>query len=151
MSVALVVFFSAPVAILQAHDVIEVRRGDLEHHRVFQCLDGVDDAGLVSPRLARLDLALSERLGALPLDQPQPSREQIGRLILFAVVLQREGVTGVDDEQLPGITPGLRPPDLVPPGLLDSFSPWTIASTVLPRDAIPGRRFVAPNVAGDEI
>lgn len=71
-------------------------------------------ARLVSPSLTRLDLKLAERLGVRPLDQPQLAREQVGGLVLLAVVLKGERPAGVDNEDRAGIVVGLGPPELVP-------------------------------------
>lgn len=90
----------------------------------------------VSPRLPWLDLALGERVGCLALDQSQSAREQVGGLVLPAVVLQREGVTRVDDEELAGVAVGMRPPDLVSAGFSTRFGfSVTVSSIARKRSA----------------
>src|ERR1019366_3427812 len=51
------------------------------------------------------------------------ARDHVDRFVLLDVVLQAQAVSGVDVDELPGVTLGDRPAHLVPPGLVDPAGP----------------------------
>ena len=61
--------------------------------------------------------------------EEQPARVQVDRLVLQVVILEAEGVAGVDVNQLADVAIRLRPVQLVAPRLLDTRN---VASTVSP-------------------
>jgi predicted nucleic acid-binding protein len=112
---------SATVSILEANDVIELRCRNLKDDGVLQSLDRVDPPGLVAPAVARLNHLRLEFCRARAGGQPQAAREQVGGLVLLAVELQRKLLPFLDDKDLRRVVLRLRPPDLVPPGLLNAL------------------------------
>src|SRR5437588_6110175 len=113
-----------PVGVLEANDVVEVRRGDLEDRRVVERGDPVHGAGRVAEAGAGGDdLGVQDggadgaelELRAAALDVPA--------LVLLAVELKAERVAGPDEEDLSDIRLGVRPDQLPAPRLLDPPPP----------------------------
>src|SRR5436309_15909185 len=95
-------------------------RGDLENGRVLERCDAVARAGPEAEARAAGDDLLVERflprvaeleLCAAALDLPA--------LVLLAVELEREGLAGAHEEDLPDVRVGVRPDQLPAPRLLD--------------------------------
>ena len=59
--------------------------------------------------------------GALLQDEHHLAREEVDRLVLLHVVLQRELEAGLHVEELADVAVGVRPPQLVAPRLLDAL------------------------------
>src|SRR5439155_22543232 len=66
---------------------------------------------------ARVGAQLDQRLAVLD-PQDDLAREDVDRLILLIVVRQREHVAGLDMQDLADVAIGLRPDELVAPGLV---------------------------------
>lgn len=92
----------------------------------------MDGAGFVPPCLPRLDLLLVQLVGARASGQSQAAREQIGSLVLFAVELQGERVTGIDDEELARVVVGVSPPDLMSQGFSTRCGSLSTTARTLP-------------------
>src|SRR5712691_11445296 len=107
------------VAILEAHHVLELRSRGLEHVAVRERGHAVAQAGGDVERLARREHAPFQRVTLARL-QLEPAGEEVDRLVLGAVVLQAERVSRADVEDLADVPVGVRPDQLVTPGLLDA-------------------------------
>ena len=106
-----------PVAILEPDDVVQFGRRDFEDVAVVDRGHAVDGLRRDVHRFARLHLALDQLVAFLDLEQ-HPAGPEEDRLVLLIVVLQAEGVAGVDVNQLADVAVGLGPVQLVAPGLL---------------------------------
>src|SRR5581483_371545 len=111
----------APVAVLEADDVVQLRRRDLEDGRVLERGDAVNGAGDEVEGGTRADHLLVQgplpRLAQLELGAP---RLDVPALVLLLVELEAEGVAGADEEHLADVGVRVRPDQLVAPGLLDA-------------------------------
>src|SRR6267378_5541480 len=107
------------VPVLEAHHVVELRGRCLEHVAVRERGHAVAQAGRDVERLARREDAPFQSV-TLPGLQLEPAGEEVDRLVLRAVVLQAERVAGADVEDLAHVALGVRPDQLVAPGLLDA-------------------------------
>src|SRR2546427_8448069 len=110
----------APVGVLEPHDVVGVRRRDLEDRRVLERRDAVDGTGRVveavpGPDQPGVEGTLS-RGAELEL---RPAALYVPALLLLAVELEAERVAGADEEGLAEIRIRVGPDQLPPPGLLD--------------------------------
>src|SRR3954452_12273350 len=118
-----------PVAVLEPHDVLEVRRGDLENRRVLERAHAVHRSGHEVERGARPDdLAAQDGLAERAhLDHRAPGLHE-PRLVLHAVELERELLTGADEERLAHVVLAVRPQQLV--------SPWLVYAARLERKSL---------------
>src|SRR5262245_27555212 len=112
--------FEAAVSVLEANDVLDLGRRDLEDGRVLERLHAVNRArahaeGCSGPDDLRVRRLVARRaeldLRAARMDQP--------RLVLHAVELEAQRLTGFDEQDLPAVVVGERPEQLVAPRLLD--------------------------------
>src|SRR6266516_3962697 len=108
------------VGVLEPHDVVRVRRRDLEDRRVLERRDAVDGTGRVveavpGPDQPGVEGTLS-RGAELEL---RPAALDVPALLLLAVELEAERVAGADEEGLAEIRIRVGPDQLPPPGLLD--------------------------------
>src|SRR3984885_14225471 len=110
----------AAVVVLEADDVVELDRRDLEDRRVLERGDPVHGARPVAKRGPGPD----DRLGPLgpgggaDPDPPAPRLDE-PRLVLGPVVLEGERLSLGDEEQLAAVDLAERPDELVAPGLVD--------------------------------
>src|ERR1044072_8133972 len=105
----------APVAVLEADDVVQIRRRYLEDRRVLDGRDGGDGPrGEVERGAGPHDLAVQHPLaGPAELDF-RAAGEDVPRLVLDLVELEAERLAGLEEERLPDVPVGLRPDQLVP-------------------------------------
>src|SRR5579884_482374 len=110
----------AAVVVFEPNDVVDLGRRDLEDGRVLERGHPVDGAGAEAEGSPRADdlLVLHRVTGARELDLGPPRLDEPG-LVLLAVELQRERVTGADEEHLAAVVVAQRPDQLVDPRLLD--------------------------------
>src|SRR5687767_477283 len=108
---------ASTVAVLEAHEVVELGSGRLEHVAVYHRLDLVNQLGRYVYRLARLEWPRYQGIAGLS-PQGELAREHVHGLILEVVVLQAEDVTGLHVQDLPHVAIGASPDELVAPGLL---------------------------------
>src|SRR5581483_74728 len=109
----------AAVAIFEADDVVQFGRRHLEDVAVFDRRHPVHGFRRDVHALAGAHLAFDELTVLLNLEQ-QLAGVQVDRLVLQVVVLQAERVPFVHVNQLADVALGLRPVELVAPGLLDA-------------------------------
>src|SRR5436190_19663532 len=111
----------APVGVLEADDVVELRRRDLHDRRVLDGLHPVHGAGRKVKRRPRADYLTRENplsgRAELELDL---ALEHVPGLVLHLVELQAERLAGLDHEQLSRVVIGDRPDQLMAPRLVDS-------------------------------
>src|SRR5262245_3427855 len=69
-------------------------------------------------RFAFPNALLDQRLALLDA-QDNFARQHVDRLVLLVVILQRQHLAGLDVQDLADVLVGLRPDDLVAPGLVD--------------------------------
>src|SRR5712691_1398466 len=110
----------APVAVLEPHDVVDLRRRDLEDFRV---LDRRDAVARSRGQVHRIALAHAHLLEL----SVQPTHLDVDRtlaheqpLVLALVILKRQRLSLVDMDDLAQVAVGDGPADLVAPGLLDA-------------------------------
>src|SRR5918996_2639028 len=107
----------AAVRVLEANDVLQLRRGHLEDVAVFERHHAV-----LHPRADVVALARAHHFlhQAAPLvdDQEQLSALDVDRLVLALMKLQRELVALLHVKKLPDVAIGVSPDQLVPPRLL---------------------------------
>src|SRR3990172_6644518 len=108
---------ASAVAVLEAHEVVELRRGSLENVTVHYCLDLVDELRRNVNRLTRLEGTGDEGIARLG-PQGELAREKVHRLVFPVVILETEHVSRLHVEDLPHITIGESPDQLVAPRLL---------------------------------
>src|SRR5712692_342137 len=110
----------APIAVLETHHVVDLRRRDLEDVGVIDCRDSVAGARGQVHRIALAHAHLLQRsVQPTDLDVDRPlTHEQ--PLVLALVVLKRKGLSLVHVDDLAQVAAGDRPADLVTPGLVDS-------------------------------
>src|SRR5437764_13135788 len=93
-----------PVAVLEAHDVVEVRRRDLQDRRVLEGRDPVDGARPVAEaRPLADDLAVQDGLTRVAELELRPPALDVPALVLLAVELQAQGLARADEEDLPDV------------------------------------------------
>src|SRR5919201_3382820 len=110
----------AAVLVLEAHDVLELRRRDFEDRRVLDRGDAVDRPRREPERGAGADdLALEHRLPHVAELKLRPTALHVPAFVFLAMELEAERAAGADEEQLPDVLLGMRPEELVAPGLLD--------------------------------
>src|SRR6185369_1067506 len=106
-----------PVAIVESDDVVELggrcledvgsRLGSHPMAQVWRDVEGVAALERHALERGRSSRAVLEE---------DASREDVNRLVLALVVLERQGVPGLDVEDLPHVAVGLRPDELPTPG-----------------------------------
>src|SRR5688500_19737992 len=90
----------AAVAVLEPHDVVELRRRDLEHERILERSPAVHGSGLEAERAPgpdHLDVGRPPRLSDLELDAARVDEDH---LVLLAVELKAELLAGADEQHL---------------------------------------------------
>src|SRR6185503_17668128 len=110
----------ASVAVLEPHDVVELRRRDLEDRRVLESRDPVHRPGAKAEARSGSDDLLVERLlaGIAELE-PRAAALHVPALVLLAVELERERLALPHEQDLPDVGLGVRPDQLPAPRLLD--------------------------------
>ena len=120
----------ASVAVLQAHHVVDLRRGDLEEVGVLDRRrnDGGVPVGPGRSCPASCGAHAPRRRSSSRTRSSRPGRDE-DRLVLLHVVLQAELMTLVDVDELAQVPIGDRPAELVSPGLVDAIrvAAWTPA------------------------
>src|SRR2546425_170979 len=99
--------------------VVDLRGGRLEQAARDDRLELVDHLRLDVERLALAHRPLDQRVALLDAQQDL-ALQHVDRLVLLVVVLQAEHVAGLDVEDLADVAVGLRPDELVAPGLVDA-------------------------------
>src|SRR5262245_62910014 len=79
----------------------------------------MDPAGGDMARLARTEVGDLHGAGVVLEMQPEPAAEDVDRLVLRHVLLERQPLAGLDDQQLAAVPVGERPDQLVTPRLRD--------------------------------
>src|SRR5689334_18369558 len=118
---------AATVAIFEPDHVVELGRRDLEDIGVLDRDHAVAQAGRDVEWLVGHQLARARRLAIGEEDQLHPAAQQHDRLVLDAVILQRERLARSDVEDLADVAIGLGPDQLVAPGLVDDGH-WLLTS-----------------------
>src|SRR5436190_21206983 len=109
------------VLVLEAHNVLEVRRRDLEDGCVLERRDPVDGAGAVAEARARAhDLAVQERLPGVAELALRATALYVPALLLLPMALDAQRLAGLHEEDLADVLLGDRPDQLPPPRLLDA-------------------------------
>src|SRR5215472_6281549 len=110
----------ASVAVLEADDVVELRRRDLEDRRVLERGDPVHRSGAEVEARARGDDLLVERLlaGVAELE-PRAAALDVPALVFLPVELERERLARPHEEDLPDVGVCVRPDQLPAPRLVD--------------------------------
>src|SRR5689334_15120973 len=111
---------ASSVAVLEADQIIELRRGCLEDIAVHHGLDLVNQLGRNVNGLAGLErarLELRARAGA----ENELAAEHVHRLVLEIVVLETQDVARLHVENLADIPVGARPDQLIPPWFVHSI------------------------------
>src|SRR5882724_8285514 len=110
---------ASAVAVLEPDQVVELRRGCLEHVAVHDRLDMVDEPSRDVHRLAFLEDA-RDQLGAGAGAENELAPEHVHRLVLQVVVLQTQDVTRLHVQDLAHVAIRARPDELVAPRFLDT-------------------------------
>src|SRR5438067_6692326 len=111
----------AAVAVLQANDVVELRRRDLDDRGVLECGEPVHGArDEVKGRPRRDHLRVEDALARLAELELRPARFDVPGLVLLPVELEAERLARAHEEDLPDIPVGVGPDELPPPRLLDA-------------------------------
>src|SRR5690606_15790892 len=140
-----------PVAVLEPDHVVQVGRGRFEDVHVRDGLHTVDRAGRDPVALSLAQRDLFELLRRGPRPEPHLAPEQVDRLVLADVVLQREGVTGLHVQDLPHVTGRVCPDEFVAPRLLHTRQPHGSTSAAgEPRRALRARRGGATTLLAPE-
>ena len=109
----------APVPVLEPHDVVQVRRRDLDDERVLDRRHAVHGARAEAERVAGRDLERLELAPDLAELEPRAPLLHEPRLVLDLVVLQAQRLAGADEEELADVVLGLGPDELPAPWLVD--------------------------------
>ena len=134
---------SPAVPVREPHDVVELGGRGFEDTSVLDGRDPVhrprrQTAGRRRARRRSPRAACPRRRSRLG-----PPVEDVPRLVLDAVVLQAERLSGSDEEDLAAVLRGAGPDELVAPRLLDALDVRGVRDPVTAR-AIPGARRRAP-------
>src|SRR5581483_8114994 len=109
----------APVPVLEADDVFDLRRRHLEDVAVLEGGHPVPAAGPDANRVAGRH-PVRPQLTVLVFElELEIARQQVDALVLPLVVLERESLSAADVDDLADVARSDRPADLVTPGLLD--------------------------------
>src|SRR2546428_10007841 len=108
------------VLILETHDVVEMRRRDLEDRRVLDRGDAVNGPGGVVEARPRADhLGAQDSLPRFAELELRPAALDVPALVLLVVELEAQRLAGPDEENLPDVEVGVRPDPLPAPRLVD--------------------------------
>src|ERR1019366_7931769 len=111
---------ASPVAVGDAHQVVEFRGRRLEHIAVDHRFDLVNRRGRNVHRIAGAEGALYRRAVAdRPGAEDEFAGEYVHRLVLLVVILDRQQVPRLYVEDLADIAIPVRPDQFGAPGLLD--------------------------------
>src|SRR5688572_10115101 len=110
---------ASSVSVLEAHQVVELGRGGLEHVAVHHRLDLVDQLGRNMDRLAGLERSADKRVSGLG-PKNELSGQHMHGLVLLVVILETEDVPRLHMQDLPHVAIGPGPDELIAPGLLHS-------------------------------
>src|SRR5579862_1091076 len=119
----------AAEVVLEADDVVELRGRDLDQRAALDRRVAMPSADPDPGAIARSELAIRDRAGGVLERQAEPSLKDVDPLVLRRVVLERQALARLDDEELPDVPVRMRPDELMAPGLLDA-----------PRQRVLGRR-----------
>src|ERR1035437_1246892 len=108
------------VGVLEPHDVVQVRRRDLEDRRVLERSDAMHRPGPVAEGGAFADhLGVQERLPYIAQLEGRFAALDVPALVLLVVELQAEREACADPEDLADVELRVGPDQLPPPRLLD--------------------------------
>src|SRR6266496_605683 len=132
------------VLVLEADDVVEVRRRDLEDRCVLDRGDAVNGSGwVVEARPLGDHLSAQDRLPRFAELELRAAALDIPALVLLVVELEAQRLAGPDEEDLPDVEVGVRPDQLPAPRLVDAArleGPAVEATKVRRVDTHPTRR-----------
>ncbi len=111
----------APVVVLEAHDVVELRRRHLDHVGVLERDHAVTEQRRHVERLARLEDRRLRRLALAIMHKLHFAVQYHDRFVFLVMVLQRQRMAFLDMQDLADVAIGDRPNQLVSPGLVDDF------------------------------
>src|SRR5882724_151947 len=106
-----------PVAVFEAHDVVDLGGGSLEQVGRGHGLELVDQLRLDVERRALRHGPLDQRIALLDAEDDL-AREHVDRFVLLVVVLHRQDVSRLDVQDLADVAVGPRPDQLVAPRFL---------------------------------
>src|SRR5690606_20955997 len=109
---------AAPVAVLQSDHIVEMRSRCLEDVDVGDRFDAMYRVRPDADALAFSELDRLERIDALSDDESHAATQQVHRLILDVVILERERVARVHVQDLADIVFRVGPDQLVSPRLV---------------------------------
>src|SRR5258707_12378978 len=109
----------AAEVVFEADDVLELGRRNFDEGAAFDRLVAVAAADRDARALARPQLALLDRASVALEGQVEPALDDSDPLVLPLVVLERQALAGLEDEDLADVLVGPGPDDLVAPGLGD--------------------------------
>src|SRR5467141_1910802 len=109
-----------PVAVFEAHDVVDLGGGSLEQVGRGHGLELMDQLRLDVERRPLRHGPLDQRIALLDAEDDL-AREHVDRFVLLVVVLQRQDVSRLDVQDLADIAVGPRPDQLVAPRLVDAI------------------------------
>src|SRR6185503_3166033 len=119
---------ASAVAVLESHEIVQLRGGCLEDIAVHHRLDLVNELGGDVHRLAGPERAFLQPVARLG-PEHQLAPEHMHRLVLAIVVLETQDVPGAHVEELADVAIGAGPDQLVAPGLVDTIRDlWHAAS-----------------------
>src|SRR6266545_113389 len=108
------------VVVLEADDVVELRRGDLhELDLLIQGLEPVDDSSGDATVLPRPEVLARHRGLNGARVQTEPTAQDEDRFVLDPVRLEGQALARLDRDDLADVSVRLRPDPLPAPGLLD--------------------------------
>src|SRR5262249_54042365 len=141
----------APVAVLEADDVVQLGGRHLEDVAVLDPGHAVDGAGRDVEGVARLHLEPAQLRGLAPASrlEEHPAGLDQDRLVRQVVVLERQALAPAQVEDLAHVAFGAGPPELVAPGFLDAARDLGHGKAILPEtpDGRPARRRAPPGAA----
>src|ERR687897_2314372 len=119
---------ASSVAVLEAHEVVQLGRRGLEDVAIHHRLDLVDELRWNVHGLTGLERPRYERLPRLSAED-ELAREHVHRLVLLIVILKTQDVPGLHVEDLADVSRGPGPHELIPPRFV--YPIWDVGHSVL--------------------
>jgi hypothetical protein len=105
---------ASSVAVLEAHEIVQLGRRGLEDVAIHHRLDLVDELWWNVHGLTRLERPRDERLSGLSAED-ELAREHVHGLVFLIVILKTEDMPGLHVEDLADVSRGPSPHQLIPP------------------------------------